>query len=629
MEKGNTQSAPVFMHRRHEEIAYEKFVAERDKVLAPKAGAIACHEKYQVPLGTLRWTELKQQQRAQYSDNPVGFRLKYGYHRDDHAELSGHWVRPVSEEGLRSNTLGSKAAEMWPALVNKASTLRTNWGKSCLRILGSKLLALDQPYVEGNRTMLGFIRIDTDRVWPSPYAAQLAFEEAARDGKIACAPHFLVGLQLRDGSFIRPHAIWLLPYGSAVLNKSDSDGFRRQPLDLFRKVYLGLCEALLDLGADPAAPATTQQVKNPLSPEWHTVCPQDHRFPSLSEHAEYVNTRTSREKLTRAAAEIQSGLGLTASNEAFNAMQDLAFKTMRQWHFDSDNLYWESMRSGNRKGLVDRLHVVLEGIAVYSSGSRRQRRVDVSTALLRAKVADFTVYNWDHRRMQRPGVKNGRLKHVVAGMTMTEARQEAGRYAASARADKTLETMVEAYDAMSVEMSDVSKKGLARLSGLGLTTVKRRWADMEAVISSRPGGAIRSIDKKLDGGTTDTESSYAPSSEGIESAGNSESSSHVLTHVLYPNDDADEISAWEAERRKVEYGYGCESYQSEAEETEEAEDDEFKALKRSAKGGRAHRFVPTLDQDTYEAMKAVNEDRADEYLDRMIEAHLVKRRTLA
>lgn len=435
--------------------------------------------------------------RARDTADLIRLRLEKGYRRFGDKKLSGHHVGPVHEMGLRSETLNSMAAELFPALVPSAKKLRTSWGKSALETLGTKLFSLDEPYIEGNREFLGFLRIDTDRVWRSPEECRCFYEQLVADGRIACAPHFLVGLKLRDGSFVRPHAIWLLPYGEAVWNSPGHPLWRREPLDLYKSVYYGLCNALLEAGADPAAPATSQQVKNPLSPEWTTVCMQDTHFPSLSVHAEYVDMSSRRENLVRRAADVQTGLNVSQSNLLFNALQRAAYDQLRKWHFDSDPDYRDAIQSGHRGRLTDNLHVAL---------SDRVREMDVSDLkmkdsaieLIVAKVADFAVSSWDSNKASRTGSSRGTLRHIVEGMkSVKERRQAAAAYASSRKTEKTLDAMLATVQRMVADGKPITKSAVARESGISRKTVIARWNDLpEAVLPSEGGCVVRCIVKK-------------------------------------------------------------------------------------------------------------------------------------
>lgn len=405
-------------------------------------------------------------------------RLELGYRRRGFKELSGHQVGPVREEGLRSETLKSKAGELFVAAVPRKQDLRSNWGKGTLGRLHQKLFSLDEPYVEGNRKFLGFLRIDTDRVWNSVEECCSFYRLLAYDGKIACEPHFLVGLKLDDGRFIRPHAIWLLPRGSAVWNEPGKQGWKRGPVDLFHSVYFGLCHALLEAGADAGAPAASQQVKCPLSPEWHTVCPQDVSFPDLSEHAEYLELNHNREMLLRRAACVQSGMGIVASNELFNVCQKKAYEILNGWHFSAD-AHFKADYQGKRFGsIIDRLHAELEN-ALTTGAARSKRNNAENTSLIIAKVAEYAVSRWNPDILQQSKKNRGVLMHVVEGQKSLKERQvSAAQYSAQKNAERTLNSIENAIKSLSEKGIPVTKTNIARESGISRPTINKYWSEL-------------------------------------------------------------------------------------------------------------------------------------------------------
>lgn len=405
-------------------------------------------------------------------------RLELGYRRRGYKELSGHQVGPVREKGLRSETLKSKAGELFVAAVPRAQSLRSNWGKGTLERLHQKLFSLDEPYVEGNRKFLGFLRIDTDRVWNSVEECCSFYRLLAHDSKIACEPHFLVGLKLHDGRFIRPHAIWMLPRGSAVWNEAGKQGWKRGPVDLFHSVYFGLCHALLEAGADAGAPATSQQVKCPLSPEWHTVCPQDVRFPDLSEHAEYLELKHNREMLLRRAACVQSGMGIAASNEIFNVCQKMAYDILNGWHFSADAQFKADYQGKRFGSIIDRLHAELEN--ALTTGAARSKRHDAeNTSLIIAKVAEYAVSRWTPDILQQSKKNRGVLMHVVEGQKSLKERQvTAAQYSAQKNAERTLNSIKNAIKSLSEKGIPVTKTNIARESGISRPTINKYWPEL-------------------------------------------------------------------------------------------------------------------------------------------------------
>ncbi|MEN3145336.1 hypothetical protein ABDF71_25420 [Ochrobactrum sp. WV_118_8] len=400
-------------------------------------------------------------------------RLENGYDRRGWKVLSGHQVAPVSEMGLRSQTLNSQAAKLFVAAVPKAKDLRSNWGKGALTTIGNKLLSLDEPYIEGNRKFLSFIRIDTDRVWSSYQQCVDYFRQLAHDGKIACEPHFLVGLRLTNGQFVRPHAIWMLPYGSAVFNEPSKAGFNRAPVDLFHSVYYGLCNALLDAGADAGAPAASQQVKNPLSPEWFTVCPQDTHFPDLSEHAEYLELGHNRESLTRQSAAVQSGMSIEQSNGLFNYLQKAAYSIMSTWHFAGDPEFARNRSEGRLGAISDRLHIELERAVAQSD--HRPSKKDGNVQYLIASVANYAVSKWNPDKLMTKR-NRGAAMHLVQGMKFLSDRQSAGaRYAATQKTDRVMATLTASIQQLTAEGVELTKTIVSRVSGISRQTVHKYW----------------------------------------------------------------------------------------------------------------------------------------------------------
>ena len=210
----------------------------------------------------------------------------------------GRWRQPFREKGLRSEWLGLPG-KMFVAACRRGGKLRSSWDKANLAVEArSKLLALDLPYVEGNKEVLQFWRIDLDRSWPSVRHCIDDIEELV-GWKIPHAPHLVVGDERPDGEFVRPHLIFMLPPGSGVWNDADDPRCRMRVVEFFQGVGYGLVDALRSLGADPVAPLLTLRTKNTLSPLWKSFSLNTGEFLSLTEWAGWVDTRVDRDTLIR------------------------------------------------------------------------------------------------------------------------------------------------------------------------------------------------------------------------------------------------------------------------------------------------------------------------------------------
>lgn len=398
-------------------------------------------------------------------------RLKKGYELAFDQHIAGRWRKAFREEGLRSEE--NPILKLFVTLVPKGGRARASNDKATLDIQSrSKLLTLDYPYIELNKQFLGAIRIDCDGVFSSPKHLLLALEESVREGKIPCLPHIIVGDLLDDGTYHRPHFIFLLPPGTAVW-KADDPRCRRDIVRLFLGVSNGLTKALIPLGADPAAPATTMRMKNPLSPLWHTMTPNQHTMPSLSDYAQHVDTGSSREALARQAAVVQSGMGLKASNMTFNMLREQAVRLLVQWHFTADK-----RMKGSKAALADHLHIALEEHA------NTMEMEDARVSYVVAKVADRLAMDFDPAKLQG-GKNRQRLLHVVEGMTNVRDRQRAGAdYSHGVRRERSLEKLVTAYAAMLERSETLSPERLASLAGVSRSTAYRHFSACQQICAS-------------------------------------------------------------------------------------------------------------------------------------------------
>ncbi|WP_313196582.1 hypothetical protein [Shinella zoogloeoides] len=405
-------------------------------------------------------------------------RLENGYVLPFGQNIAGRWRRAFVEEGLRSED--NPILKLFVTLVPKGGRARASNDKATLDVQSrSKLLTLDYPYIELNKEFLGAIRIDCDGVFASPEALLLALEELVREGKIPCLPHIIVGDLFDNGTYHRPHFIFLLPPGTAVW-KSDDKRCRRDIVRMFLGVSNGLIKALLPLGADPAAPATTMRMKNPLSPLWHTLTPNRHTMPTLSDYAQWVDTGASREALARQAAAVQSGMGLKASNVAFNTLRERGTALLIQWHFAAD-----ARMKGSRAALADHLHVALESYA------RTMELEDVRLSYVIGKVADRLAMDFDPSKLQG-GKNRQRLLHVVEGMKSVRDRQRAGaRFSQDIRRERSLEKLVAVYSAMLERSETLSPERLASRAGVSRSTAYRHFAACQQICASG------CIDKKV------------------------------------------------------------------------------------------------------------------------------------
>lgn len=395
-------------------------------------------------------------------------RLEKGFELPFPREVGGRVRQPFKEMGLRSED--NPVLKYFVTLVPKGGKARASDDKATLAIqTRSKMLTLDYAYIELNREFLAALRVDCDGVFHTPGSALYLLAEAVREGRIPCLPHIVVGDLLDDGRYARPHFIWMLPQGAAVW-RSDDARCRQQPLRLFDAVAKGLSAALIEIGADPAAPTMTGRMKCPTSPFWYTLTPNTDIWPTLSEYADFVDTSVSRAVLVRKAASVQSGMGMTPSNQVFDTIRAEGQRLLAEWHFKSD------ARMTLRKAtLADHLHEALATFAMTTGLTSSH------IAYITAKVADYLAMRFDASKLETVDRNRGRLLGIVSDMpTVRERQQAGGRYAGKAKGVSTFERILKAYRELHAAGCPITQAGLARASGVHRRTVIRRWEEIMA-----------------------------------------------------------------------------------------------------------------------------------------------------
>ncbi|TIS53798.1 MAG: hypothetical protein E5W91_29530 [Mesorhizobium sp.] len=492
------------------------------------------------PIGSLFETEVERLRREyheeqarhfaeihSYEHDAVKERLKHGFRHHFGMDVGSRFREPFGELGLRSETLQSIAARYFVSCVPKRGRLRASMDKATLAAQArSKLLSLDYPWIEANKKVMSVIRIDCDRVFDSPGQCIAELRELVGH-RIPCLPHLVTGDLLSDGRYSRPHFYFLLPQGHAVWNDPADKRCRMDIVRLFRAVSLGLTKALLELGADPCAPTLTLRGKNPLSPYWHTLCPNDACWPTLSDYAGWVDMAVSREKLVRQAAAIQTEAGIEGSNSYFNGLRKAAFRILREWHFNSDP------RGRGKRGLIaDELHQALASATTGTGGVL----TDVQRDLMIAKVADYAVGAWDVSKVETTRKVRGRLLHVTEGVTTVAKRQAAGgAYAAATKAEQALTALVDAYGTLQDDGKPVTQTAVAALAGIHRRTAIRRWQDVLAAVTieAKPlesGCDNRCIDKKAGAAPAIPLSPSSPADDGLD--GSVQQSEPIATTMM-------------------------------------------------------------------------------------------------
>ncbi|RVH78107.1 hypothetical protein CN203_11465 [Sinorhizobium meliloti] len=412
--------------------------------------------------------------RAAEEKRMIKERVEVGYVLPFAREIAGRTRQPFSEHGLRS--VDNPILKLFVSRIPRKGKARASDNKADLYVpYFSKLLTLDCAYIEGTKEFLSFIRLDCDAVFQSTAACIQALQDRVDAGLIPHLPHIIVGDELPDGTFANPHFIFMLQVGA--WNKPSDDRCRKAPLRLFDAVSRGLAAALIDIGVDPSAPHITLRCKNPLSPIWETLTPNPTEFMSLKEYAAVLDMKTTRADLIRKSAEIQSGMGKSASNELFNKLLDFGAKLLASWHFCRDErIHLPTEELGN---------VIYKEMEAYSASSGLSGD---RAAYVIEKVATHLATTFDPSKLEKPKARK-RLAHLVENMPSVEDRQRAGAtYTQGARFKKSFDTLKDAVSALSEDgkLDGMSKEMISIRSGVSRAFV---YKHLDAVLQDMAAAA--------------------------------------------------------------------------------------------------------------------------------------------
>ena len=187
----------------------------------------------------------------------VKLRLDRGFEwRGGAVAGNGDYIRaPFRYEGLLSDE--HPILHHFVSKLPRARRLRVADDKAETYGLESKVLGLDSAYVEGNKSMVGILRIELDTDIGLPEIRE------ACDRLEVPRPNIVVGWQDSEGRYRHPHLLWLLHDSVPVVGPLCG-----RFLALYRGVCRGMTKALLSIGADVGGLSNLHRHKNPLSPLW-------------------------------------------------------------------------------------------------------------------------------------------------------------------------------------------------------------------------------------------------------------------------------------------------------------------------------------------------------------------------
>lgn len=337
--------------------------------------------------------------------------------------------------------------------------------KEFTRAIGSKLLGLDESYVEGQKSIRGFIRIDCDGVFASWDALRLALIDVLES--VELLPHIVVGDELSDGRIVRPHFIWLLPEKSRI--RFDSKALPG-PQKLFHAVARALTAATIPVGADAGGLSNIMRLKNPLSPHWAVAIMNERDPLCLGDLKVRLEPWMGQEDVEMAERQIAVrgeavGIDKCRSNAFFREATAACWTLARQWFADDDE-------RGKLDGddLAEAFIVALGHDARRAMASVPPRK---AMAML-GSVCRWAARHFDpstRRRTANPGV----LRGTLGGLSLHDRQAAGGRHSAGTRRDASVDAIRAAIATLRAEGLRITKTAVADRAGVAYRTVLRHF----------------------------------------------------------------------------------------------------------------------------------------------------------
>ncbi|MFG1477563.1 hypothetical protein V5F53_02730 [Xanthobacter sp. V4C-4] len=395
-------------------------------------------------------------------------RLENGF-RHHGGDVAGRYYEPFREEGLRS--LDDHNLMRIVHNTPKADNLLSGKTKEFLDGTDSKLLALDDPYIELNKNVRLIFRVDMDTIFES--WDELGYE--LKQLPLACVPHLGCGYVDKAGKVIRPHVFVILPYDSGVWWDKTDPRCRPDIMNLWTGVHRGITKILLPLGADPGGLSNPLRIKNPISPFFSYHSFNSETYLNLSEWAAWVDTHTSPESLVRDSAEKLSGLGKKISNELFTYFQTEAYETLRKWHQERNPDYLASINRNNR----ERLDELLFSHLVKQTNEITDHPKQAKAILYR--VTAYAAAHWDSKKVDKDGRKDrGACRHLLSSTDSLHDKQRSGAlFSHQQRTDRTFSKLHQAINMAKKNNIPVNVSTISSLAKMTRKTVRKYWNEIQ------------------------------------------------------------------------------------------------------------------------------------------------------
>ncbi|MBR0994314.1 hypothetical protein JQ580_26690 [Bradyrhizobium japonicum] len=433
-----------------------------------------------------------------------------------------------AEIGNNRSRTGSPSMARIAALSPRKGRTRAGYEKDVLFETTSKLFALDAPYVELNKKIIGCIVVELDSVLrPEQFRERLLEILGPR-----CMPNLIVGRISESGFLVRPHLIWLLkkpvwndqrreivhPVTGEITQIGDKR-CKTKPIRKAHVVQRCLTQLLLPLGADPAM-TNMWKPKNALSFFWTTLITNDDHFYGLTDFEQNIigwPSKVDEHAMAETAADMRAkakGVSGKASNLLWRTVGHIIEPMARDRMRDSDPEFIKAGQAGvdalaawfdrqvrpvAREALLLAAQEAAEAekAAAVDAGEETDTLADLITAIdeKTSKALDVVLERrcrfhakWCLGKLSRRRRKSyrGRDRNVVFEVdkpTPTQHREKAGQRTAEGRSARSAWALAKEIYATLLATGEVRRAEFIRnASTVCRATAYRRWDEAMRLI---------------------------------------------------------------------------------------------------------------------------------------------------
>ncbi|MDT3687938.1 MAG: hypothetical protein RO009_23190 [Pseudorhodoplanes sp.] len=372
------------------------------------------------------------------------------------------------EFGDRSRVNGAHVLARFEVLIPAAGRgIFIGQGKAGVVKALTKRQALYSAYITTSQKVIGYIRIDIDRTFPSWSFLNSSLIDLYDRGEIPLRPHLGVAKRTEDGKVVHPQLIFLLPYHDQVRR----DGrCRPGAMQLLSACENGLIRALEPLGSDPGGRHNKSKVKNPFCPFMIVGIFNQNEFLGLRDIAGGLADCSPLDRgFEQAWNARKHGVEQHESNQVFVVTRRLAWAALGELASLGAPLYAELVDDRGKMAAW-----VVERFSAYIETLFDQEKAGRIRAIVKA-VAAGIARHWKPDQTKTPPNRGAMSDVIDQRWPLSRRQHESAKWTNSKRSGKVEERMLDAMARLADAGRDITPSAVVKAGGGPKSTVHKHF----------------------------------------------------------------------------------------------------------------------------------------------------------